>query len=95
VWASGERIFHHGKADPHYVADPTSTAALDEIAQITGAPKVFAETDLHGVIRASRNAVGRAGTQAHIDAYARVALAPWFVLGGIAPLGFLLWRRNL
>jgi hypothetical protein len=27
--------------------------------------------------------------------YARVALAPWFVLAGVIPLGFLLYRRNL
>ena len=26
--------------------------------------------------------------------YARVALAPWFVLAGIIPLAFLLYRRN-
>jgi hypothetical protein len=26
--------------------------------------------------------------------YARVALAPWFVLAGVVPLGFLLYRRN-
>ena len=35
------------------------------------------------------------GTEAVVNTYARVPLAPWFVLGGIAPLGFLLWRRNL
>jgi hypothetical protein len=26
--------------------------------------------------------------------YARIALAPWFLLAGIFPLGFLLYRRN-
>jgi hypothetical protein len=41
-----------------------------------------------------RNAVGFAGSQTRVDSYARVALAPWFVLGGILPLGFLLYRRN-
>lgn len=95
VWSPGERIYRRGKADPKYVPDPSSTAALDELARITDAPRVFAENDLHGIVRASRYAVGRAGTEARVDAYARVALAPWFVLGGIAPLGFLLWRRNV
>jgi hypothetical protein len=38
--------------------------------------------------------VGYAGTRTHVDAYARVALAPWFVLAGMVPLAFLLWRRN-
>ena len=27
--------------------------------------------------------------------YERVALGPWFLLGGVVPLGFLFWRRNL
>jgi von Willebrand factor type A domain len=96
VWEPGERIYRAGgKVDPKYVADPTSTAALDEVARITGGTQAYQETDFNAIVHASRNAVGRAGTQARIDAYARVALAPWFVLGGILPLGFLLWRRNL
>jgi len=95
VWEPGERIYHAGgKIDAKYVADPTSTAALDEVARITGGTQAYQETDINAIVRASRDAVGRAGTQAHIDAYARVALAPWFVLAAIVPLGFLLWRRN-
>ena len=96
VWQPGERIYRAGgKVDPKYLADPTSTDALNEVARITGGGQAYPETDFGAIVRASRNAVGRAGTQAHLNAYARVALAPWFVLGGIAPLGFLLWRRNL
>jgi hypothetical protein len=93
VWQPGERIYNKGKADPRYFADPASSAALATVAKITGA-RVFPEGDTGAVVRAARAAVGRAGTRAHIDAYARVALAPWFVLGGFVPLGFLLWRRN-
>ena len=94
VWEPNERIYNNGRPDPHYIADPTSTAALNEIATITGASRAFPESDTGAVVRAARNAVGRAGTRTHVDAYARIALAPWFVLGGILPLGFLLWRRN-
>jgi hypothetical protein len=94
VWEPGERIYNHGRADPRYVADPASAAALASIAKVTGA-RTFPESDTAGVARAARDAVGRAATRTHIDAYARVALAPWFVLGGVVPLGFLLWRRNL
>jgi hypothetical protein len=94
VWEPNERIYNNGRLDPRYIADPTSTAALNEIATITGASHAFPERDTGAVARAARNAVGRAGTRTHIDAYARIALAPWFVLGGILPLGFLLWRRN-
>jgi hypothetical protein len=95
VWQPGEQIWHNGRPNRHYVADPSSTQALNQLAQITGASHAFAETDIGGIERAARDAVGRAGTRTHIDAYARVALAPWFVVGGVVPLAFLLWRRNL
>jgi hypothetical protein len=93
VWEPGERIFSRGKADPRYVADPTSTQALHDVAAIAGG-QAFAESDGKAVARAARDAVGRAGTRTHVSAYARIALAPWFVLAGILPLGYLLWRRN-
>ncbi len=94
VWEPGERIYNHGKPDPRYVSDPTSMAALSEVAQLTGAPRAFSEGETSAIVSAARSAVGRAGTRTHIDAYARIALAPWFVLGCIVPLAFLLWRRN-
>jgi hypothetical protein len=94
VWEPGERIYNKGKVDPHYVSDPTSMAALNDIARITGVPRAFPEGDTGAIVRAARAAVGRAGTRTHVAAYARIALAPWFVLGCIVPLAFLLWRRN-
>jgi von Willebrand factor type A domain len=93
VWAQGERIFQHGKVDPNYTSDPTSNRSLDDVAKITGASRAYSESDFGAFSHAARDAVGHAGTRTHVDAYARIALAPWFVLGGIAPLAFLLWRR--
>jgi hypothetical protein len=95
VWADGERIYGAGsRPDPKYVSDPTSAAALDRLAVLTGERHSFTEHDVGKVERVARDAVGFGGTRTHIDAYARVALAPWFVLAGIVPLAFLLWRRN-
>jgi hypothetical protein len=95
VWADGERIYGPGgRPDPKYVSDPTSAAALQHLAVLTGAQRSFTERDTGKIERVARDAVGFAGTRTHIDAYARVALAPWFVLAGIVPLAFLLWRRN-
>ena len=45
-------------------------------------------------MRAARDGVGYASTRTRVSAYARHALAPWLVLAGVVPLGFLLWRRN-
>jgi hypothetical protein len=95
VWEPGERIFSHGRADRRYVSDPQSKKALDDLAEITGSTHSFEEHDFGAISRAARDAVGRAGTRTHIDSYARIALAPWFVLAGALPLAFLVWRRNL
>ncbi len=93
VWEPGERIYNDGKADPRYIADPTSAAALASIGRITGG-RTFSERDAGAVVQAARAVVGRAGPRTLIDGYARKALAPWFVLCGVVPLGFLIWRRN-
>jgi hypothetical protein len=95
VWNGGERIYGQGgKPDPRYVSDPGSAAALDHLAVLTGSRHSFTERDAGKVSQVAREAVGFGGTRTHIDAYARVALAPWFVLAGVVPLAFLLWRRN-
>ena len=97
VWAAGRAdLQRDGDADPNYVSDPTSAAALDQVAEITGGRHSFTEErdgPRSRMRRATRSAMRRHAT--HVDAYARVALAPWFVLAGIVPLAFLLWRRNL
>jgi hypothetical protein len=93
VWAPGERIFRHGRPDPHYVADPSSARALAELAQVTSG-RTVGEHDFGAILGAARGAVGSAASETRVDAYARIALAPWFVLGCVVPLGFLFWRRN-
>jgi hypothetical protein len=95
VWEPGEKIYVNGRPDRRYVADPSSTKALDDLAEITGSTHAYDETNMSAATHAARDAVGRAGTRTRIDAYARVALAPWFILGGVVPLGFLFWRRTL
>jgi hypothetical protein len=95
VWEPGERIFRgHGRPDPKYVSDPGSGRALDALASATSGGQAFDEHDVGAIVQAARNVVGHAKTRTHIAAYARIPLAPWFVLGGILPLAFLLWRRN-
>jgi von Willebrand factor type A domain len=94
VWKPNERIYRRGRVDPNYVADPTSTRALDDVSILTGGRRSYPERDFGAFASAARDAVGHATAHTHVDAYARIALAPWFVLGGVFPLGFLLWRRN-
>jgi hypothetical protein len=95
VWAAGERIHRRGgNVVPGYAADPSSEAALRSLAAISDG-RTFSEHDFAGLERASRDAAGEARTQTQVTSYARVPLAPWFVLAGAVPLAFLLWRRNL
>jgi hypothetical protein len=94
VSREGEQIYRGGRVDKKYVSDPTSFAALNQLASITGGGHAYTEQESAQVAKAARAAVGFAGKRTHVAAYARVALAPWFVLGGVLPLAFLLWRRN-
>jgi von Willebrand factor type A domain len=94
TWAPTERIYVHGRIDPRYAPDPTSAAALSRFASAAHG-RVFGENDLHALEQTIREEAGRSPVVTKVSGYARVALAPWFVLAGIVPLGFLLYRRNL
>lgn len=95
VWGDGEHIYKaNGKIDRGYSSDPTSGPQLDQMAKLTNG-QMFSEHDFGRIARAARAAVGRAQSHGSVSAYARVPLAPWFVLAAVGPLAFLLWRRNL
>lgn len=94
VWGADDRVYRNGRPDPRYVPDPTSSQALADFAQVT-AGRAFDVSQLGDVAAAVQAMAGKARAHTTVDAYARVALAPWFVLAGVVPLGFLLWRRNL
>jgi hypothetical protein len=94
VWAPGERIHRRGgRVVSGYTSDPSSAAALRNLAAISDG-RVFSERDLGALERASRDVAGKARLHTEVTSYARVPLAPWFVLAGAVPLLFLLWRRN-
>ena len=44
------------------------------------------------IARAARDAVGFASARTRVSAYARHALAPWFVLGGALPSAW--WAKT-
>jgi hypothetical protein len=94
VWAPAERIYVHGRIAPHYRPDPGSTAALNAFAKAAHG-RVFGENDLQALTQTVRAEAGGSPVTTNVLGYARVALAPWFLLAGFIPLGFLLYRRNL
>lgn len=93
VWSPTERVYQNGKIDPHYVPDPNSTQVLNQFASISRG-RVFTEHDIDSLVQTIRGEAGDAPAKAAVLGYARIALAPWFLLAGIIPLGFLLYRRN-
>ncbi|HVM57832.1 MAG TPA: VWA domain-containing protein [Gaiellaceae bacterium] len=95
VWQPGERIFEAGgRPDRGYVSDPTSGDALATFARLMNGTS-FPETQLGAVAAAAQAGIGHSGTERRVESYARMSLAPWVLLAGVLPLGFLLWRRNL
>jgi hypothetical protein len=93
VWAPTDHIYEHGRIDPRYVPDPTSTRGLTQFAADTRG-RVFPEGDLRGLLGAIHREAGSKPATTTTLGYARVALGPWFLLAGVVPLGFLLYRRN-
>jgi hypothetical protein len=94
VWAQTERIYVHGRVDPRYIPDPTSARALSRFATAAHG-QVFGENDLRALAQTIRAEAGTTPVTTEVLGYARVALAPWFILAGVIPLAFLLYRRNL
>ena len=93
VWAPTEHVYVHGRVDPRYRPDPTSDSVLHRFASAAQG-QVFEENDLSSLVRTIREEAGSSPVRTSVIGYARVALAPWFVLAGVVPLGFLLYRRN-
>ncbi len=93
VWAPAERIYVHGRVDPRYRPDPTSATQLSNFAAHSGG-RVYGEDDLSALTQEIKTQAGTTPVETDILGYARVALAPWFVLAGVIPLAFLLYRRN-
>jgi von Willebrand factor type A domain len=94
VWQPDDRIFHKGRIDPHYTPDPTSSELLGRAAKLSDG-SVVNEDDYDKLASTAHHIVGSGPDTGQINAYARVALGPWFALAGILPLGFLFYRRNL
>jgi hypothetical protein len=93
VWAPTERIYVHGGIDPRYRPNPASGTELSRFATAAHG-RVFGENDLNALAETIRTEAGSSPVTTNVLGYARIALAPWFVLAGVIPLGFLLYRRN-
>lgn len=94
VWSPNDHIYVRGRIDPRYQPDPAGASVLSHFAgEMHG--RVFGEHDLSGLLRAIHAEAGTRPARSLTLGYERRALGPWFLLAGVVPLGFLLYRRNL
>jgi hypothetical protein len=94
ISAPDERVYVRGRVDSRYHPDPESSGVLEQFASETNG-QVFNENDLGGLLHTIRTEAGPVRARTTILGFERVPLGPWVLLGGILPLGFLFWRRNL
>ena len=94
LWDDDERVWFRGKPIPNYRPDPGHDRYVREFVAATGG-RVFSESDLGGIVRATRSAAGTGPLRAVGTELEVVPLGRWFVLASVVPLGFLLWRRNV
>jgi hypothetical protein len=96
VGRPGEHIFAGRVADPNYKSGPGGFANLQRMAAITHG-LAFDESDFQDLVNAvsARLAAKGITKTARAQDLQQIPLAKWFVLGALAPLAFLLWRRNV
>lgn len=91
---ASERVYRpDGTAEP-YQPDPASAAAAAAYADAVGG-RAFAEEELGDAIDAARDAVGSGRSTLRVEGADVRPLGPFVFLASLAPLSFLLWRRNL
>ncbi|MGH2995658.1 MAG: VWA domain-containing protein [Gaiellaceae bacterium] len=91
---AGERIYRPDGGVEAYQTDPASATAAEAYAAAVGG-SAFAEDELDEAIKAARDAIGSGRSTLRLEASDIRPLGPFVFLAALAPLGFLLWRRNL
>lgn len=93
-WHAGERVFTvDGRPEPAYRADPASTAAFEALASAIGA-RAYGEEDLRTAIADVREAAGSGPSAPRRETRRELRLAMLAAAAALAPLAFVLWRRN-
>lgn len=95
LWRPDERVYSpNGQPDPAYRLDPSSRATIEHIAEATDGVAIDGE-NLDAAADAARSLLGSGPKVSDVRERRRLDLAPYLALGVFAPLGFLLYRRNL
>jgi von Willebrand factor type A domain len=94
LWAAYERIYETGAAESGYTPLPASGPRLEQARALLDG-HTFDESELAQVRAAATRYLGTGATRERELEGQRLALMPYLTLAAFAPLGLLLWRRNL
>lgn len=93
IWQPDERIHSRGGVEEAYTPDPASAQSAAALARAVEG-RAFDEDELDDAISAARSAVGEGRTVVRAERPDVRPLGQYAFLAALAPLGFLLWRRN-
>jgi hypothetical protein len=89
-----DRVWQEGKPIAGFRPTTTGEQRTAELVRATGGTEVRPR-DTDRVVRVVRDAVGSGPRVEQGELLRVIGLGPWFALASLAPLGFLVWRRNI
>jgi hypothetical protein len=94
-WRPDEHVYlANGKPEPAYRLDPSSSRTIVRLAEASNGVAIPDES-VDAAADAARSLLGSGPKVADVREHRKVALAPYLAFGVLAPLGFMLYRRNL
>ena len=94
-WHRGERVYlPDGKPEPRYRMDPAAERTITRLAEASDGVAIRNE-NARAAVETARTMLGNGPKTSDARERRRVELAPYLAFGVLAPLGFLLYRRNV
>ena len=93
-WHANERIYTSHGVDPGYRPQASSADNVRQLASVIDG-RAFDEGQIGAATAAARRLLGKGPIVPLGQGLRVIALSRWFALAALAPLGFLLWRRNI
>jgi von Willebrand factor type A domain len=94
-WRRGERVYlPDGKPEPRYRTDPAAERTITRLAEASDGVAIRNE-NVKAAVETARTMLGKGPKTSDARERRRVELAPYLAFGVLAPLGFLLYRRNV
>ena len=94
-WRQGERVYlPNGKPEPLYRTDPAAQRTIRRLADASDGVAIQNES-VGAAALTARSMLGNGPRVSDVREHRRVDLAPYLAFGVLAPLGFLLYRRNV